>query len=185
MSKITPPPSLLIAPPNMPDPRFAKSVLLLTHHQQGGSSAICINRPTEHVVSDVLRELDLDFELHFPVYWGGPVNSGVVWMLHSSEWAMEDTVAINDHWSMTSDVGMFAHLADHDCPRYFRITVGMSTWGPGQLQMELDGTPPWNKSNSWLVTDNPGPEWLFEQDPETLWDQATELCGRQAVKSWF
>jgi putative transcriptional regulator len=177
--------NLLIAPPQMPDSRFQKAVMMLTHDHEGGSFALCVNRPTHNTLTDIAREIDIDLNLNFPMYWGGPVNSGVIWMLHSSEWSVDRTIELNDEWSMTSDVKMFYHLSDGDVPKYFRITFGMCTWAPGQLESEMRGVPPWNKNASWLTAENPGPEWLIEMSPETLWEASTALCSQQAVNSWF
>ncbi len=178
---------LLIAPPGIPDSRFKDSVLLLTHDHRGGSFALCVNKPTEHVLTDAIQEIEglEDVDLRFPLYWGGPINPGTIWMLHSSEWDSEHTVRINDEWSMTSHVSMFYALADGDYPNYFRLSFGYCSWAPGQLKAELRGLPPWNHKHSWLVAKNPGPEWLFEHAVDELWDSATELSSRQAVDSWI
>jgi putative transcriptional regulator len=176
---------LLIAPPGIPDPRFEKTVLLLSHDHRGGAFALCLNKITDHTVQDVTRELELEMNINFPMYWGGPVSPGTIWMLHSSEWECEHTVPIAEGWSMTSNEQMFYHLADGDCPRHFRLTFGYCSWAPGQLRAELEGQHPWKQNNSWLIAKNPGAEWLFEHAEEDLWTSATALCGQQAVASWL
>lgn len=179
---------LLIAPPSIPDPRFRKTVLMLTHSHEGGSFALCLNRPSRYVCNDILKDLELgeDLNLEIPLYWGGPVNPSTVWMLHSSEWSLDDrTVPIDSNWSMTSNEQMFVHLADGDCPQEFRLMFGFCSWSPQQLEAELRGLPPWNPNHSWLVAANPGAEWIFEQPVENLWENATTLCSHQAVDSWL
>lgn len=179
---------LLIAPPTIPDPRFRKTVLMMTHQHEGGSFALCLNRPSKYVCTDIIKELDAvdNLELNIPLYWGGPVSPSTIWMLHSSEWQMsERTITVTDQWSMTSNEGMFQHLADGDVPRQFRLVFGFCSWAPNQLEAELRGLPPWNPKHSWLVAKNPGAEWLFEQPVENLWENATTLCSHQAVDSWF
>ena len=176
---------LLIAPPNIPDPRFKRAVLMLTHDHHGGSFALCLNKSTHHTLKDILEETGIETNLNFPLYWGGPVSTNSVWMLHSSEWSTEHTAEINDEWSMTSNISMFHHLADGDCPRHFRMMFGYCTWAQGQLRAELQGNPPWSKKHSWLVAENPGAEWLFEHPVDELWDAAAELSGQQAVQSWL
>jgi putative AlgH/UPF0301 family transcriptional regulator len=76
---------LLIAPPAIPDQRFRKAVIMLTHDTQQGSFALCVNKPTNHTLQDILDDNDIDANLNFPLYWGGPVSQGTVWMLHDSE----------------------------------------------------------------------------------------------------
>ena len=176
---------LLIAPPGIPDPRFRNTVLMLTHDHEGGSFALCVNRETNHSLSDIVEDLGLDIEINFPLYWGGPVSPSTIWMLHSSEWSTENTVEINDEWSMTSSLDMFELLAEGYYPKHFRILFGYCSWAPGQLQSELEGLPPWKKNHSWLVAHNLGPEWLFEQPVENIWDNCTTLSSHQAVDSWL
>jgi putative transcriptional regulator len=176
---------LLIAPPKMPDLRFRKTVLMMTHEHEVGTIALCVNRPSTHTLQDIAKDLDLEVNINFPLYWGGPVSHGTIWMLHTAEWQCEGTIDISDDWSMTSNEAMFHHLADGDCPREFRMMFGYCSWAPGQLEAEMRGIPPWTHQSSWLVAQNPGPEWLLEQPVELLWERSTELCGKQAVASWL
>lgn len=182
------PTDLLISPPSIPDPRFRKTVLMLTHDHDGGSFALCLNKPSRYVCKDILQNIEAlqDLDLQFPMYWGGPVSQGTVWMLHSAEWELDErTVEIDESWSMTSHESMFAHLADGDYPQQFRLMFGFCSWAPNQLIAELRGLPPWNSKHSWLVAANPGPEWIYEQPVENLWENATTLCSHQAVDSWL
>jgi putative transcriptional regulator len=179
------PGNFLIAPPNMTDSRFQKSVMLLTHHTEVGSFALCMNKPTSYTLSDIAKELGLENLPHFPLFWGGPVTQSSIWMVHSPEWNSEGTISINDSWSVTSNHSMFYHIADGDAPRYFRFVHGFASWAPGQLEAELRGNPPWTSKSSWLVTQDPGHEWILECPEENLWEHATELCSSQAVKNWL
>jgi len=178
---------LLIAPPNIPDPRFKNSVLMITHNEPSGSFALCVNRPTQMCLRDVLEDMDLDLPTlpNLPIYWGGPVGRQSLWMLHSSDWVCKGTVMITSAWAMTSSEEMFHCMADGDLPKHLRMVMGYCHWGAGQLAAELDGTPPWNPQHSWLVAQNLGPEWLLEQDPEDIWASATTLSSHQAVDSWL
>lgn len=181
------PTDLLIAPPTIPDPRFRNTVLMLTHDHDAGSFALCVNRPTEHTLKELLIETGMDHEcsLDFPLYWGGPVSPNTIWMLHSSEWSTEGTVGLTDEWSMSSNIKMFRRLSDGDCPKHFRVVFGYCSWAPRQLECELEGMGPWRKEHSWLVAQNLGPEWLFEQPVDDLWSSVVTLSSHQAVDSWL
>ena len=176
---------LLIAPPSIPDPRFRKAVMMLTHDNNNGTFAICVNRPTNHTLKDILEDTGVEMNLNFPLYWGGPVNPTTVWMIHSSEWFCEYTVPVDDDWAITSNISMFTHLADGDIPNHFRLALGYASWQPGQLKAELRGIAPWSPNHSWLVAENPGPGWLFEQAVDDLWVNAMDLSGHQAVDTWL
>lgn len=176
---------LLIAPPHMTDKRFHKAVIMITHHNTGGTFGLCLNKPTEHTMQDILEETGIEGNVNFPLYWGGPVNPTTVWMLHDSGWECDGTVKINNEWSMTSNLAMFQHLADGDTPTNFRMFFGFSSWAQGQLKAELRGIEPWSHKHSWLVAENPGPEWIMETPVEDLWIASTDLCSHQAVDSWL
>jgi len=176
---------LLIAPPLMPDPRFSCAVMILCHHSHTGSFALGINYEAEFTLEDISEELGLPQTLHFPLYEGGPINTGSVWMLHSAEWHITNTLPVNSEWSITSHDSMFHHILDGDTPREFRFCHGYSSWGPGQLEQELKGEYPYSAGSSWIVADDPGPDWLLNQPTEDLWETATLKARTQSVNEWL
>jgi len=179
------PGDLLIAPPTMPDPRFAGTVLLVSSHDRSGSVAFAVNRETDYTVNDILDEVGIEANLPFPLYSGGPVRTTGVWLLHDPDWYTENTMLINDEWSITSSLSMFHHFADGDMPRQFRFVHGMAKWGPQQLNMEMSGDFPWASESSWLSLKGCDTEWVYDQPLETLWETATQQAGRQAVREWL
>jgi putative AlgH/UPF0301 family transcriptional regulator len=69
-------------------------------------------------------------------------------------------------------------------PAYWRIMGGVCSWAPGQLDMELQGQPPYRPENSWLTaTTQLG--LLFEVDGERQWEKALELSSQQMINSYF
>lgn len=178
---------LLVAPATMRDTRFEKSVILLTHHHMEGSYGLCLNRLTGYTIQDLIKEaeLDIDCELHMPLYWGGPVQPSTVWMIHDPDWSTPYTISINNNWSMTSHTEMFYHLADQNLPKYFRIFHGYAGWGPGQLMMEMHSLGPWEKQTSWLTVEQVEPETVLEKDESQLWTTTVELSARQAMDHWL
>ena len=176
---------LLVAPPMMPDPRFSESVLLVANHTESGSVAFAINKPTSFTVNDVLPEIGIEANIPIPLYCGGPVKTSGIWLLHDPDWYTENTMAINDYWSVTSSIEMFYNFADGDVPRYHRFVHGMSSWSGGQLAMEIKGEFPWSQDSSWLSIPSQSPEWCFEQSEAHLWESATETAAKQAVDAWL
>lgn len=174
---------LLISPPSMKDLRFDKAVLLLTNHS-GSSMAFCLNKPTNHRLAEII-DCHLTDRDNVELYWGGPVAPQTVWMLHDKSWSHPETIEINDEWSMTSHIDMFKNLNDQYRPNRYRIFFGCSTWAPGQLQNEIEGTPPWNPNHSWLILNDPDPEWLLTTPIDNLWTESAELCSKQAVDQWM
>lgn len=178
---------LLIAPPNMPDPRFRESVLMLTHAQDQGHFAICVNRPMNVTLDEILGDSNCSVAgcPRLPVFWGGPVSNNSLWLLHSADWHCQGTTMISSAWAITSNEQMFEQLAQGDLPQYSRMVMGYASWAPGQLSAELDGGGPWRREHSWLVAQNLGPDWLLDQAPEDLWASVITLSSHQAVDSWL
>lgn len=176
---------LLIAPPNMPDPRFHKSVLFLTHYNGKGAHALCVNRETEHRLSDVIKPLNIILDRDPTLYWGGPVGTATVWMLHDPSWSVENTMKVNKDWCITSHIQMFHHMANGYWPKRFRIMFGHSSWSDGQLDMELEGAEPWSRNSSWLVVKQPDADWLNDYDPATIWSSGCSICSQQTIDSWM
>lgn len=176
---------LLIAPPTMPDPRFEHGVMLVTHHNSRGAFALCVNRQTEHTLKDILEPIDITMDRDVPLYWGGPVGTNTVWMLHDPQWSVDNTMRIDDNWAITSHLHMFNKMSQGDWPSRFRIMFGHASWQAGQLEAELEGREPWDHKSSWLVAHRPDPEWLINYDPEELWTSSCSLCSQQTVDSWM
>lgn len=176
---------LIIAPPQIADPRFRRSVLMVTHDHGHGTFAICLNRPTDHPLSQILEPIDIKLDWDQELFWGGPVNAQTVWMLHDTGWRNQYTIPVNDHWSITSHVSMFEQLKSGDLPSRQRISFGFASWAPGQLLAELTGQHPWTHSHSWLILNRPDPDWLISVDPDDMWAQAMQQCGTQAVEHWL
>ena len=178
---------LLIAPPGIPDARFHSSVIMLTHEIHDSHFGLCVNRPSGYGLVEVLE--DTPIKIHncpdLPVYWGGPVSTTTMWMLHSRDWACEHTVELSEEWAMTSNEAMFHHLSDYDGPRSFRLFMGYCSWAGSQLRNELEGLGQWRKEQSWLLARNQGPEWLFEQPEHELWKNMIALSAHQAVDRWL
>lgn len=176
---------LIVSPPSITDRRFDRTVLMMTHTGSEGSMALCLNRRTDQRISKIIEPLGLVYNWDDNLYWGGPVSPTTVWMLHDSRWEFDATLNINDDWSMSSSEQMFHELASGNLPYYYRFFFGFSSWGVGQLEAELEGIPPWNQKHSWLIVNNPDPEWLIETDHDDLYDQSVHACSTQAVDQWL
>lgn len=176
---------LLIAPPRMRDPRFRKSVMLVTQVGLQGVQAMCVNRPMNRSVNEVIEDLDRHLDEDHVLYWGGPVANHTLWFLHSSEWIDHNTLPMNEHWSVTSSTNMLATLNTANKPEYGRFCLGMAAWAPGQLENEMESDGPWPAESSWLTAQSPSPETLFHIPPEDIWEWACTRSAEQAVKHWF
>lgn len=176
---------LIIAPPSMTDPRFRKTVNMITFSQEDSCYGLCLNRHSRYNVQDIIGELGQNIADEIPLYWGGPVSPQTIWMLHDNDWSSEVSIRINKEWGMTSHISMFERLAERDYPDQFRIFYGFCSWSEGQLESEIQGYPPYSHEMSWLIWHQPHDRHLLEIDIEDFWSVATEQCGRQTVANWL
>lgn len=175
---------LLIAPPGIKDPRFAKTVLMLVHLETT-SLAFCLNRPTRHRCSELVKDMGIELDPDVVLNWGGPVTPSTVWMLHDPSWRMQHSIDITEQWLLTSHGDMFNPLAQGHRPQRYWCLFGCASWAPGQLESELLGVPPWKPEHSWLTLSDPDPEWLATTSSDDLWIASTELCAKQTTSQWM
>jgi putative transcriptional regulator len=128
-------PGLLIAMPQLTDPNFEGSVILMLEHNEEGSFGIVVNNPVEAAIT-LHSEKGEDVPVIENVFLGGPVAPHVCMVLHSSEWSGERSQALID--------GLYMSEPSHAVPQLlertdvsFRFIMGYSGWGPGQLAGEL------------------------------------------------
>ena len=149
---------LLIASPALLDPNFARTVVLITEHNDEGAMGVVLNRPSETEVGEVAPELG-SVVAAGPVFIGGPVQPQALVVLAE----FNDTAAAA--WVVVADVGFVS--ADtgtgelEQAIRRGRVYAGYSGWGAGQLEGEL-------AEDAWIV-EPPLPAELFADDPEQLW----------------
>ena len=164
---------LLVAMPQMLDERFAKSVIYLCAHTEDGAMGLVVNKLLENIdFPDLLDQLDLspapggdDIRVHF----GGPVESGRGFVLHTSDYVQDATMVIDDQIAMTATSDILRDIAEGDGPRNSLLALGYAGWGPGQLDTEI-------QANGWLsvAADD---TLVFGTDPDTIWKGALAKMG--------
>ena len=171
---------LLVAPPNMPDWRFAKSVVYMWRHDVAGAAGVIVNKICKHPdFKHVCAEggVPLDPMYNQPVYYGGPVLTNIIGTLHTKDVQLASSQSRKqDHLAYTLDRKMLDMIAQGEGPTRKLITLGMANWEAGQLEAELDPQPPRPMAMSWLVL--PYEEDLvFNVKHDELW----EMCVNKAV----
>jgi putative transcriptional regulator len=175
---------LLIAPPGMPDPRFRKTVVYMWRHDVSGAAGVIINKrcqqPTfKHVCHEGGIKKKANVQL--PVYWGGPVLSNVVGVLHSTEYRLASTNIISaSNIGFTLDSKILEDIAQGGGPLKRIVTLGMANWSASQLEEELEH--PQSPAMSWLVMDY-DEKLVFGQLEGTKPDDIWQDCLQRAVRS--
>jgi putative transcriptional regulator len=173
---------LLVAPPNMPDWRFQKTVVYMWRHDVSGAAGVIINKkcthPTfEHICNEgTIQRLP---NIKPPVYYGGPILNNIIGVLHSKDYLLGSTnTGKTQQLAFTLDRKILESIAQGGGPKNKLITLGMANWETGQLEAELDATPPRTKTMSWLLL--PYDENIvFGPQREDLWDR----CVAKAIKN--
>lgn len=178
-------PALLIALPQVIDPFFHKSVVLLIHHTDEGSVGLIVNRPTELSMEDVLADMEIPWggESEAPSWFGGPVQPQVGTILYAPPQdngggpAVEGATPVTAGIALTQHVGDLGRLAPSPPPR-FRLLLGYAGWGEGQLLEEI-------LRNDWLIAPV-DPELVFSESPDEAWAGALRSVGvdPSALPSW-
>lgn len=164
---------ILIAMPHMADPRFARSLVYLCAHTAEGAMGLVINRPVDNVTfPDLLRQLNITPSTSSPqnpILFGGPVETGRGFVLHSADYVREATLLVDRHVGLTATLDILKDIAAGHGPRRSLLMLGYAGWGPGQLDAEI-------QANGWLTT-TADESLIFDQDLDTKWDKALTKLG--------
>jgi putative transcriptional regulator len=172
---------LLIAMPVMGDPRFERSVIYMCAHSSEGAMGIIVNRPAGSIdFPDLLVQLDIikkSDQIKLPetaeamkVMKGGPVETGRGFVLHSSDFFIEDaTLPIDDGICLTATVDILKAIAKGAGPKHAMLALGYAGWAPGQLETEI-------QDNGWLHCPA-DPDLIFGRDAEDKYARALHKIG--------
>ena len=162
---------LLVATPEMGDPRFRHTVILIVQHNKDGALGIVINRPLEEMpVAKLLNALGLDskgVQGSVRVFAGGPVQPEIGFIVHSADYHRTGTIEIDGNVSMTANPAVLRDIGRHQGPRQSLLAFGYAGWGPGQLDGEL-------ALGGWFTIPE-DPKLVFDADRDKLWDEAMKL----------
>lgn len=169
---------LLIAMPGMSDPRFEKSVVYMCAHSDEGAMGLIINKPMPEVaLADLLKQLSIEGAAQnqdVPVYFGGPVEVGRGFVLHSAEYQLDDnTLKVDEQFAMTATRDVLTDIAGGAGPATQLLALGYAGWGAGQLEGEI-------QQNGWLTCDATM-DVVFNVPSKTKWTAALRLLGVDAL----
>ena len=169
---------LLVASPQMRDPFFSGTVVLLCQHDDDGALGIVVNRETSLNVKRVTESMEIEAPLHedAPVMWGGPVEPGAGFVVYRGA-GPED-----EGWQISADVTvspsrdrLASMLQQQAIPFY--LCLGYAGWGPQQLEDEI-------KEGSWLCCETDA-ILLFDTPLDNRYDQALASFGVDPNLVWM
>jgi len=157
---------ILLAHPDLPDPNFAHTVVLLVHTGEDGAMGLILNRPAKTTLKKLFPQMHIP-KGGDPVYSGGPVEEQVgVALLRSSTKLAEPLRVAGDVYMLTDKSLLEKTVQSGKDAASFRVYVGYSGWGPGQLDQEL-------AVDAWTVLPFRA-ETVFDDEPATLWDRLNQ-----------
>ena len=161
----------LVASQTNRDPRFKNTVIIMFDNEEEGSWGLIVNKPLALVPLGSLihksrnttsKQKEL-YNVKIPVYWGGPVNENKILILHSQEYNNETTKNFKN-LSISSDYKILFEIADKKGPKKSLIILGISSWGPGQLEGEME-------IEEWVLSEI-NADLIFEMDNTKKWLKA-------------
>jgi putative transcriptional regulator len=166
-------PAFLLSMPQMLDPNFSRTVVLLCEHSDKGAFGLVVNRPmttTGRVMVNLDPPVSTDRELQ--VWVGGPVEPERSWILvgaRSGEPHEGRDVQIAEGVYLSTDPDLLMRLLEPSPPELARLIVGYSGWAPGQLEAELE-------ASSWLMSDVDR-DVIFNTPADKMWETAIRRLG--------
>lgn len=164
----------LIAMPGMLDPRFQRSVVYICAHNEDGAMGLVINKLFGSITfRDLSEQLELPAPTpavsRMPVHYGGPVESGRGFVLHTADYVRDGTLVVDDTIALTATIDILRAMGEERGPQQSLLLLGYAGWGPGQLDSEI-------QANGWLNAPcDTG--ILFDDDLDGKWERAIGLLG--------
>jgi putative transcriptional regulator len=156
--------------PQLTDPNFAKTVVLLCEHGPEGALGLVVNRPSDlHAAEAVLMEPPLENPNTIPLLIGGPVEPQRGWILTARQPEVEHKALGNSLYLTASPTLLRAALEAKPAPRRTLVLAGYAGWDAGQLDAEL-------AESAWLIAPLEL-DLIFEIPPAVAWEMAIRRMG--------
>jgi putative transcriptional regulator len=165
-------PAFLLSMPQMQDPNFSRTVVLLCWHDEDGAFGLVVNRPlvtSGRVVVNLDPPVSTDRELQ--LWTGGPVEPQSSWILvgRHAEPDVEPGRRVTEDLFVSTNAELLRRLLEPSPPSFARLIVGYSGWAPGQLEEELE-------ASAWLMSEVDH-DVIFNTAPERMWEAAIRKLG--------
>ncbi len=165
---------LLISMPHLNDVFFEKTVIYICAHDTSGAMGMVVNRPLmSDQVEEILEALELDdsdSEANIrEIYYGGPVQPSLGFVLHTPEYALESTEKISESVALSTSLEVIRDIQYGTGPAFYRFTLGYAGWGPEQLEREI-------ANGDWLLIPAES-EFIFKKPDHIKWEESARKFG--------
>jgi putative transcriptional regulator len=159
---------ILLATPFMTDNRFTQSVVYVCGHDENGAMGFILNKPLPSVhLQDLFNQLKIEHTQNIDalnIFYGGPIEIGRGFVLHSPDYMSQTTVRITNKFSITATLEILKLIGSNLGPQKFLLLMGYSGWAAGQLENEVN-------DNHWIII-NEGEDLVYDMDPLHKWEHA-------------
>ena len=163
-------PTLLLSMPQMQDPNFARTVVLLCDYLPDGAFGLVLNRPTDLPASEMVRlEPPVMPGNGLPLFIGGPVQPERGWILVGEPPDESDFRTVIDGLYLSTSPQLLRRVLEARPEPRARVVAGYAGWGPGQLDEELS-------QSAWLMADVQL-DLVFDVDASVMWETAIRRLG--------
>lgn len=168
--------NFLISIPSINTGTFNRSVVLLNEHTGDGATGWIVNKQLDDKISQRLRK-GMSLTRDIPLYFGGPVDVNNAAVIHSNDLKLPSTRKLTDTLSITKDKSIVNVMNIGQFPEYWRVIVGRSSWGAGQLESEILGSRT-NGIGSWMSI-NYTDQIMWNTLPSNQWERSIELSAQK------
>jgi putative transcriptional regulator len=164
-------PTLLLSMPQLVEPTFARSVILLCEHGPEGAFGLIVNRPSDVAAAEAVQiEPPIEQPNAMPLLLGGPVEPQRGWILTAQPPEEVEARALGANLFLSASPALLRRvLQAKPFPRRTLVLAGYAGWGPGQLDEEL-------AQSAWL-TAPVDLDLIFEIPSAVAWDMAIRRLG--------
>ena len=165
---------LLVAKPDLPDPNFRETVVLITQPVPGGGPlGVILNRPVAARLSEVLPGVGTVPAEYDQIYGGGPVSRNQLIFLVRTRDHAENSLRVLDDVYLSGDAALLKRIVSGEVKvGAFRAYGGYAGWAPRQLQAEI-------AAGGWYLIPADA-DTIFSADVATMWP---ELIRRITMRS--
>ena len=158
----------LIATEKMTDNRFQETVIVMLESDEDGAWGLAINKqlaimPIALLIDPLINspeERERLYGISVPIFWGGPVDSKEIFIMHSTEYKSTSTKKYGNI-SISQDYNILFDIAQNKGPDKSLIILGYSGWGSGQLEGEM-------QRDHWVLSEV-NTNIIFEKNSENKW----------------
>ena len=168
--------ALLIAKPTVDDTCFSRAAIITVNHSKRGSMGLIINKPSGLTLNEAIDGLLTDEDI--PLYLGGPVNTELLFYIHTLGDIITDAKPIGNGLFVGGSYDAMKRYINSGAPVNGKVKfmLGYSGWAASQLNAEIG-------MHDWAVSYDVDSALVLSNRHEDIWQQLVTHLGER-YKMW-